>query len=174
MFKITRSGESLGMTEAPNYIKQTETGCYNLCSEPEASGIAFAGKVYHLLGRPDLEGVDTIMLEETDAGAEIGKANEAGSIMFVTMAEGGQIDATTAAEHADLFAPWLTPSTTRPAISGGMAGCSISASRTIPPRPTGPRTPPPACGQSQRTRRRSGPPGASPSERTTPTAPGPR
>ncbi len=109
MFKITRSGESLGMTEAPNYIKQTENGCYNLCSEPEASGIAFAGKVYHLLGRPDLEGVDTIMLEETDAGAEIGKANEAGSIMFVTMAEGGQIDAATAAEHADLFAPWAYP-----------------------------------------------------------------
>ena len=109
MFKITRNGESLGMTEAPNYIKLTENGSYNLCPEPEASGIAFAGKVYHLLGRAAMEGVDTVMLEEVDAGDEIVKANEAGSIMFVTMAEGGQIDAATAAEHADLFAPWAYP-----------------------------------------------------------------
>ena len=109
MFKITRNGESLGMTEAPNYIKLTENGSYNLCPEPEASGIAFAGKVYHLLGRAAMEGVDTVMLEEVDAGDEIVKANEAGSIMFVTMAEGGQIDAATAAEHAELFAPWAYP-----------------------------------------------------------------
>ena len=109
MFKITKNGESLGMTEAPNYIKLTENGSYNLCPEPEASGIAFAGKVYHLLGREAMEGVDTVMLEEVDAGGEIGKANEAGSIMFVTMAEGGQIDAASAAEHAELFAPWAYP-----------------------------------------------------------------
>ena len=109
MFKITRNGESLGMTEAPNYIKLTENGSYNLCPEPEASGIAFAGKVYHRLGRAAMEGVDTVMLEEVDAGDEIVKANEAGSITFVTMAEAGAIDATTAAEHAELFSPWAYP-----------------------------------------------------------------
>ena len=109
MFKITKNGESLGMTEAPNYIKLTENGSYNLCPEPEASGIAFAGKVYHLLGRAAMEGVDTDMLEEVDAGDEIVKANEAGSITFVTMAEAGAIDATTAAEHAELFSPWAYP-----------------------------------------------------------------
>ena len=109
MFKITRNGESLGMTEAPNYIKLTENGSYNLCPEPEASGIAFAGKVYHLLGRAAMEGVDTVMLEEVGAGDEIVKANEAGSITFVTMAEAGAIDATTAAEHAELFSPWAYP-----------------------------------------------------------------
>lgn len=109
MFRISKDGVSLGMTEAPNYIKQTENGCYNLCPEPEASGIVFEGKVYHLLDRPTLEGVDTVMLEETDAGTEIVKATEAGGIMFVTMTEAGQIDDTTAAEHADLFAPWAYP-----------------------------------------------------------------
>lgn len=93
----------------PNYIKLTENGSYNLCPEPEASGIAFAGKVYHLLGRAAMEGVDTVMLEEVDAGDEIVKANEAGSITFVTMAEAGAIDATTAAEHAELFSPWAYP-----------------------------------------------------------------
>ena len=109
MFKITRNGASLGMTEAPNYIRKHENGCYALCPEPEASGIAFAGQVYHLLGRAVMEGVDTVMLEEVDAGNEITRATETGGVMFVTMAEAGQIDDTTAAEHADLFSPWAYP-----------------------------------------------------------------
>lgn len=109
MFRISKGGVSLGMTEAPNYIKQADNGSYILCPEPEASGIAFAGNVYHLLGREELEGAETVMLEETDAGTEIVKASETGGIMFVTMAEAGSINDATAAEHADLFAPWAYP-----------------------------------------------------------------
>ena len=109
MFRITKAGASIGMTEAPNYIKQAENGSYILCPEPEASGIAFAGTVYHLLGREQMAGVETVMLEETDAGAEIVKASETGGIMFVTMAEAGSIDDATAAEHAEFFAPWAYP-----------------------------------------------------------------
>ena len=73
MFTITRTsnGERIGMTETPTYIKQAENGCYNLCPEPEASGIVFAGTAYHLLGREGMEDMETVMLEETDAGAEI-------------------------------------------------------------------------------------------------------
>ncbi|MGM9602436.1 MAG: hypothetical protein ACI3W5_12760 [Faecousia sp.] len=73
MFKIisASNGESLGMTEAPNYIKQAENGCFVLCPEPEASGIAFEGTTYHLLGRDALEGLETVALQETDAGAEL-------------------------------------------------------------------------------------------------------
>lgn len=109
MFRITKAGASIGMTEAPNYIKQAENGSYIICPEPEASGIAFAGTVYHLLGREQMAGVETVMLEETDAGAEIVKASETGGIMFVTMAEAGSIDDATAAEHAEFFAPWAYP-----------------------------------------------------------------
>lgn len=109
MFKITKDGATLAMTEAPNYIKQQTNGCYALCAAEEAEGIAHAGTVYHLLGRPALEGVETVMLEETDAGAEIAKVNEAGGIVFVTMTESGSIDATTAAEHAELFTAWAYP-----------------------------------------------------------------
>ena len=109
MFRITKSGAVIGMTETPNYIKQQENGCFALCPEPLASGIVFEGAVYHLMGRDALEGVETVMLEETDAGAEITKATETGGIMFVTMAEAGNIDDVTAAEHADLFSPWAYP-----------------------------------------------------------------
>lgn len=109
MFRIIKDGACIGMTETPNYIKQTENGCFTLCPTPEASGIAFLGAVYRLLGKDGMEGVETVMLEETDAGAEIVKATETGGIMFVTMAESGSIDEVTAAEHADLFSPWAYP-----------------------------------------------------------------
>lgn len=92
MFRIIKDGASVGMTEAPNFIRQQENGCFALCPEPMASGIVFEGTVYHLLGRDALNGVESVILEETDAGAEITKANATGGIMFVTLAEAGTID----------------------------------------------------------------------------------
>ena len=76
MFKITKDGATMAMTEAPNYIKQAENGCFVLCPAAEATGIAHNGTVYPLLGRPDMAGAEiTVMLEETDAGAEIQAAS---------------------------------------------------------------------------------------------------
>lgn len=101
MYKIIKDGGSIGMTEAPIFIKQTENGCYVLCPEPEASGIAFAGEVYHLLDREPLEGVETVMLEEFDVGEMIAleqKASRDADSMTVdheyrlTMIELGQMD----------------------------------------------------------------------------------
>lgn len=109
MYKITKDGVTLAMTEAPNYIRLHKNGCFTLCVAEEAEGIAHAGTVYHLLGRPPLEGAETVMLEETDAGAEITKAADAVGIMFVTLTEAGSIDPETAVEHADLFAEWAYP-----------------------------------------------------------------
>lgn len=56
-----------------------------------------------------MDELETVSLEQTDAGSEITKATEAGGIVFVTLAEAGSIDAETAAEHADLFAEWAFP-----------------------------------------------------------------
>ena len=109
MFRITKDGASLGMTEAPTYIKRAPNGCLVLCPENEATGISWEGKVYGLLGREELPGVPAIMLEQVDGGGELYKASETGGIMFVTLAEGGQIDHATAAEHTELFAPWACP-----------------------------------------------------------------
>lgn len=75
MFKIIKDGGCIGMTEEPTYIKQAANGCYILCPEPEASGISFAGTVYHLLDREPLDGVESVMLEATDAGAELTATN---------------------------------------------------------------------------------------------------
>lgn len=76
MYKIIRDGATIGMTEAPTYIKRHENGCFVLCPDPEASGITFEGTAYHLLGREELEGVASVMLEETDAGREISEAKD--------------------------------------------------------------------------------------------------
>ena len=109
MYRITKDWASLGMTEAPTYIKQAPNGCLVLCPENEAMGIAHEGQVYSLLGREPLPDAPTIMLEQVDGGGELYKASETGGIMFVTLAEGGQIDHATAAEHTELFAPWACP-----------------------------------------------------------------
>lgn len=109
MFRIIKDGANLGLTENLNYIKQAENGCFVLCPEQDASGIVFEGNPYHLLGRSPLEGVETVMVERVDAGTELGKANNTGGIMFVTLAEAGSIDPVTAAEHADLFSEWAYP-----------------------------------------------------------------
>lgn len=108
MYKIVKDGTTLAMTEAPTYIKQAENGCFVLCPEEEAQGVAHAGVAYNLQDCEAMDGVETtVMLEETDAGEEITKAADAGGIVFVTMAEAGSIDDTTAMEHADLFAEWV-------------------------------------------------------------------
>ncbi len=109
MYRITKDGASLGMTEAPTYIKQAPNGCLVLCPENEATGIAHEGRVFHLLGREGLPDAPTVMLEQVDSGGEIRKASETSGLMFVTLTEGGQIDPVTAAEHTELFAPWACP-----------------------------------------------------------------
>ena len=73
MYRIIRiaDGESLGLTEAPNFIRQSKNGCFVLCPEPEASGIAFEGVPYRLMGRQAPEGMEaleTVTLVEADAG----------------------------------------------------------------------------------------------------------
>ncbi len=109
MYRVIKDGVNIGMTESPTYITRADNGCFILCQEFEAKGIAFEGTPYHLLGREPMEGAEDVLLEATDAGAEIVKTNTAGGIVFVTMAEAGNIDATTAAEHAELFAEWAYP-----------------------------------------------------------------
>lgn len=76
MFKIIKDGALIGMTEAPKYIKKAANGCFNLCPELEAQGISFAGNPYHLLGRDELDGLETVSLEEADAGVELQAVSE--------------------------------------------------------------------------------------------------
>ena len=117
MIKIIKDGTSLGMTEAPTYVRQAENGCFVLCQEDQATGIAYGGTVYHLLGREALEGAESVILEAADAGAEIQAAGEsaannaklsgqlsAAAKLYVQAAT--DVPDETALEMPDLFRTW--------------------------------------------------------------------
>lgn len=110
MYKIINAeGRELGMTEQPYYIRLSESGSYAPCSEKEAQGVALNGTPYHLFGRMAMEGLETVVLAETDAGRILKEQETVNSIAFVTLAEAGSIDTVTAEEHVELFAPWVYP-----------------------------------------------------------------
>lgn len=56
------------MIERPTYVEPLPNGSYGLCDAAQARGIAYEGEVYHLEGRPQLEGVETVTLAEVDSG----------------------------------------------------------------------------------------------------------
>lgn len=103
-----KNGVSIGLTEQPTYVEPLDNGSYGICDEPRARGIAHEGTVYGLADRGELEGKETVLLVETDAGQVIRGQNEVQSILFVTAAESGAVDDVTASEHSELFAGWAS------------------------------------------------------------------
>ena len=109
MYEIIKDGAVLALTESPNYIQLHPDGFYILCDQSEAQGVALNGTPYHLFGRAAMEGLETVVLAETDAGRVLKEQEAVNGITFVTLAEAGSIDTVTAEEHVELFAPWVYP-----------------------------------------------------------------
>ena len=117
MYRIIKNGAELALIEAPSYVRQARNGCFVLCQEAEAAGIAHNGTVYHLLGREALEGAESVILEAADAGAEIQTTREsaaqnaklsgqlsAAARLYVQAAT--DVPDETALEMLDLFKTW--------------------------------------------------------------------
>lgn len=117
MYRIIKDGTELALIEAPSYVRQARNGCFVLCQEAEAAGIAYNGTVYHLLGREALEGAESVILEVADAGVEIQAAREsaaqnaklsgqlsAAARLYVQAAT--DVPDETALEMPDLFKTW--------------------------------------------------------------------
>lgn len=117
MYRIVKDGAELALIEAPSYVRQAGNGCFVLCQEAEAAGIAHDGTVYHLLGREALEGAESVILEAVDAGAEIqttrasadSNARLSGQLsaaarLYVRVAT--DVPDETALEMPDLFQTW--------------------------------------------------------------------
>ena len=68
MYRIVKDGAELALIEAPSYVRKAENGCFVLCQEAEATGIAHNGTAYHLLGREAMDGAESVILEEVDTG----------------------------------------------------------------------------------------------------------
>ena len=105
MYKIIKDGATVGLTGAPNYIKKLDNGCYGLCSEQEAQGVAFNGTPYQLEGRTEMGGLEAVTVAEVN---EIDVTNDhlAAAQVFVEQAEVGSIDDNTALQHKGLFEVW--------------------------------------------------------------------
>lgn len=43
MYRIIKNGAELALIEAPSYVRQARNGCFVLCQEAEAAGIAITG-----------------------------------------------------------------------------------------------------------------------------------
>lgn len=76
MYEIRKDGALLALTEQVNYIRLHEGGFYLLCPEAEAQGVAVAGTPYHLQGRAEMQGCETVLVQETDAGAALQEATD--------------------------------------------------------------------------------------------------
>lgn len=50
------------VAEKVNYIRLHSNGCYVLCDECDAQGVAVAGEPYNLEGREPMPGLDTVEL----------------------------------------------------------------------------------------------------------------
>lgn len=91
MYRIVKvgSGEFVGATEAPCYIrKKAGTGCYVPADADAAQGIVFDDNVYNLVGTRGIGAAETVMLGEYDNGAEIEAINAAIDDIIVSILEG--------------------------------------------------------------------------------------
>lgn len=106
MFRIYSGATEVGVADKLNYIRRAGNGCFVLCSEAEAQGIAFNGQNYTLGTNGGLENLPEVQVLYQDTATELQKTNAVTGIAFVTMAESGQVDDVTAGEHVELFSPW--------------------------------------------------------------------
>lgn len=69
MYQIIKydTGDVIGVTDAVNYIKRNPaSGCLIPCSPDDATGIAYHGAVYNLLGHTELHKAETVLVTDYD------------------------------------------------------------------------------------------------------------
>ena len=68
MYKIIKKDAVLGIVSNLTWVCMQDNGCYGLTVEDNAQGIALNGTVYHVNGHPELDGAETVSVEEVDDG----------------------------------------------------------------------------------------------------------
>lgn len=64
MYKIMKENTALAVVTTPVWVKMQDNGSFTLCEEAEAQGVVVDGTVYHVSGRPEIEGHETVILGE--------------------------------------------------------------------------------------------------------------
>lgn len=65
---IKMDSTDLGMTDSINYIRISENGCFIPTDQDHAIGVVVDGVAYNLIGHNEIEGADTVVVSEIDAG----------------------------------------------------------------------------------------------------------
>jgi hypothetical protein len=64
LYKYTKTdGTYVGTEFEPTYIYLHRNGCYNICTEEKAQGVAIRNTPYNLEGREPMEGLETVRFE---------------------------------------------------------------------------------------------------------------
>lgn len=89
MYRIMKTdGTLLGTTEYLRYIKiNPKTRVFVTATKDTAIGIAFKGNPYNIVGHNEIEGASTVIISETDAGAQLDTLNLSDSESNVHLAE---------------------------------------------------------------------------------------
>lgn len=64
MYKILKEDTVLATVHNPTWVKLQDNGCFALCDIVSAQGVVIDGVVYHILGKPDITGSETVSLVE--------------------------------------------------------------------------------------------------------------
>lgn len=66
MFKIIKEDKILGTVATPTWVKLQDNGCFGLCTEEDAHGVVVNSVVYHIAGKPELPGHNTVVVAPID------------------------------------------------------------------------------------------------------------
>ena len=123
MDRIIRiDGTELGLTDEARYIKYGSCGQFVQTTRAKAIGVAFKNSVYNLLGHNDIAEAETVIVSRASTAdeletqkaelsaqrADLAEQKNVAAIIFVSLAEKGDIDEVTTTEHANLFEAWVT------------------------------------------------------------------
>lgn len=89
MFQIIQDGRIIAITDSLYFVKRHDSGCFIHTDEENAQGISIAGKVYHLLGREKIDGVeDTVGYSAIDGGQYVAHQQDTIDTLLLQMLEG--------------------------------------------------------------------------------------
>ena len=93
MYRMLKGEVVLATVTNPVWVKKQDNGRYDLCSEQEAQGDVIEGTVYHVEGRDELDGAESVVVTEI---SEIAYQKEQEAIIQ-RKAEQEEVDAIAAA-----------------------------------------------------------------------------
>lgn len=85
---ITTDGTELGITDTVNYIRYGNSGCFVLCQEEDAIGVAFDGAPYNLIGNNEIQEADTVVVSKVDGGSMVSYQRSLIDELIITALEG--------------------------------------------------------------------------------------